>query len=138
MYSKMKAATPSQEWWFCSDRKVPIYQGANRATNLAQIVARPKTAGDIAAVPTLSTVMSTLTRTNARFQTVLQIGPQSTIVISTLVSNQTVQGKLLLQAGIQKSAVAISHVPHRAALSMSNWTPTILQRSIANTIVDVK
>lgn len=69
------------------------------------------------------------------FQTVLQIGPQSTIVISTLVSNQTVQGKLLLQAGIQKSVVAISHVPHQAVLSMSTWTPTILQRNIANTIV---
>ncbi|RBR26247.1 uncharacterized protein FIESC28_00892 [Fusarium coffeatum] len=50
-YSKMKAATPSQDWWFCSDRKTHIYLGTNRATDLAQIVARPKTAGDIVAVP---------------------------------------------------------------------------------------
>jgi hypothetical protein len=132
----MKATAPSQEWWFCSDRKAPIYQGANGATNLAQIVARPKTAGDIVAVPTLNIVMSTLTRTNARFQTVLQIGPQSTIVISTLVSNQTVQSKPLLQAGIQKGAIAISPVPHQAVLSMSDWMATILQLSFAYIIAD--
>jgi hypothetical protein len=127
----MKATTPSQEWWFCSDRKAPIYQGANRATNLAQIVARPKTAGDIVAVPTLNTATSTV-----RLQTVLQIGAQSTIVISTLVSSQTVQSKPLLQAGIQKSVIAISLVPHQAVLSMSDWMATILQLSFAYIIAD--
>ena len=137
MYSKMKAATPSQEWWFCSDRKAPIYRVTNRATNVAQIVVRPKAAGDIVTAPRVNTAMSMPTKTNVRLQTVLQIGTQSIIVISTLVSSQNVQNKPLLQAGIQKGVIAISAVPHQAVLNMSDWMPTILQRSFAYIIVDV-
>ena len=134
----MKAATPSQDWWFCSDRKTFIYRGTNRATNLVQIVARPKTAGDIVAAPRVNTATSMVTKTNARLQAALQIGAQSTIVISTLVSSQTVQSKPLPQAGIRKSVIAISHVPRQAVLSMSDWMTTILQLSFAHIIADAK
>lgn len=79
-----------------------------------------------------------VTKTNARLQTALQIGAQSTIVISTPVNSQTVQSKPLLQAGIQKSVITISPVPHQAVLSMSEWMATILHLSFAHIIVDAR
>ena len=132
----MKAATPSQDWWFCSDRKTPIYRGTNKATNLAQIVARLKTAGNIVAAPRVNTATSMVTKTNARLRTALQIGAQSTIVISTLVNSRTVQSKPLLQAGIQKNVITISPVPRQAVLSKSDWMATILHLSFASIIID--
>lgn len=77
-----------------------------------------------------------VTKTNARLQTALQIGAQSTIVISTLVNSRTVQSKPLLQAGIQKNVITISPVPRQAVLSKSDWMATILHLSFASIIID--
>ncbi|KAL4726389.1 hypothetical protein ACLX1H_007070 [Fusarium chlamydosporum] len=88
-----KYSTTGTMEWFCPD---------------LQTVARQKAVTAILATPTLDTAKIMPKRTNARYQTVLQIELQNTTATNTLANILTVIGDLLLLVGIDESASTIN------------------------------
>lgn len=107
--------------WFCPDRESHGSRIRLQSSILiVQTVARQKAVTAILATPTLDTAKIMPKRTNARYQTVLQIELQNTTATNTLANILTVIGDLLLLVGIDESASTINRVSPQGARGM--WT----------------